>query len=234
MEYKHPAGGNFDWVAPVYDALAFTVFGRRLQRAQTVYLNDIPPGLSVLIVGGGTGWLLEQLLVRCKPDRVVYLELSGPMVARASRRMLRKALPGTVDFRVGDETALRPDERFDLILTPFLLDLFEESTLRMQLIPRLQKSLASAGCWLVTDFVRPSAWWQKVLLWSMIRFFRLTAGIETRQLANWQHCLQVAGLILLRRQAQVGGMVSAEIWAYPEAQSELIASVTPSSGQAAR
>ncbi|GAB3497243.1 hypothetical protein GCM10027341_17320 [Spirosoma knui] len=230
MEYKHPAGGNFDWIAPVYDALAFVVFGRRLQRAQTVYLNDIPSGLSVLIVGGGSGWLLEQLLVRCKPERVVYLELSGQMVARASRRMLRKALPGTVDFRVGDETALRPDERFDLILTPFLLDLFEESTLQTQLIPRLQESLAPSGRWVVTDFVQPPAWWQKVLLWSMIRFFRLTAGIETRKLANWQNCLQAAGLVNLKRQSQVGDMVSAEIWAYPEAQSELIASVMPSSG----
>src|SRR5919199_4607929 len=150
---NQPAGGNFDWVAPVYDAMAFVVFGRKLQRAQTVYLNLIPEGASVLIAGGGTGWLLEQLLKHYKPGHILYLESSGQMVAQASRRMVRKAVLGSVEFRVGDETSLRPDEKFDVVITPFLLDLFTQSTLQAQLIPRLLHALAPDGNWLVTDFV---------------------------------------------------------------------------------
>jgi ubiquinone/menaquinone biosynthesis C-methylase UbiE len=209
---NQPAGGNFDWVAPVYDAMAFVVFGRKLQRAQTVYLNLIPEGASVLIVGGGTGWLLEQLLKHYEPGHILYLESSGQMVAQASRRMVRKAVLGSVEFRVGDETSLRPDEKFDVVITPFLLDLFSESTLQTQLIPQLLHALAPNGHWLVTDFVPPAVWWQKALLWTMIRFFRLTAGIETRQLANWQKLLQAAGLVNIARKPQVGGMVSAQLW----------------------
>ncbi len=212
MGAKTNTGGNFNWVAPVYDTLAFIVFGHRLQRAQGVYLNRIPLGSSVLIVGGGTGWLLEQVLVRCQPKHTVYLETSSQMVARASRRMLRNALMGSVDFRVGDETALLPGDQFDVIITPFVLDLFTETTLQSSIIPPLLAALKPGGTWLVTDFIQPPAFWQKTLLWFMIRFFRLTAGIEATKLANWQECLRQTHLVREERQRRVGGMVSTEIW----------------------
>ncbi|QDK80378.1 class I SAM-dependent methyltransferase [Spirosoma sp. KCTC 42546] len=206
------AGGNFNWIAPVYDALAFIVFGHKLQQAQAVFLNRIPTGASVLIVGGGTGWLLEQVLRRCQSKRIVYLETSTQMVARASRRMVQKALVGSVEFRVGDESSLKPDERFDVILTPFVLDLFSAQTLQTTIIPQLRTVLKSGGLWLATDFVKPPSNWQKALLWVMIRFFRLTAGIQAQHLADWQKLLSEAGLRCEKRQTEVGGMVSAEVW----------------------
>lgn len=212
MDVKTNPGGNFNWISPIYDALAFVVFGRKLQQAQALFLSAIPPKASVLLVGGGTGWLLEQVLVRCRPERVLYLETSSRMVARATRRMAHKSLLGMVEFRVGDETSLRSGEQFDVVITPFLLDLFSENTLQIRLIPRLLSALKPGGMWLVTDFVAPSVWWQKILLWAMIRFFRLIAGIETRKLANWQQYLADAGLVLQARKSQVGGMVSAEVW----------------------
>lgn len=208
------AGGNFNLIAPVYDALAFVVFGHKLQQAQIVFLNQIPIDASVLIVGGGTGWLLEQVLLRCQTKRIVYLETSTQMVARASRRMVQKALVGSVEFRVGDESSLKPNECFDVILTPFVLDLFSEQTLLTEIIPPLLNVLKSCGLWLVTDFVKPPAKWQKVLLWMMIHFFRLTAGMQARQLADWQKILSESGLRCEKRQTQVGGMVSAEVWAF--------------------
>ncbi|GAB3795387.1 hypothetical protein GCM10028819_11360 [Spirosoma humi] len=212
MHAKPNVGGDFNWVAPIYDALAFLVFGHQLQRAQVIFLDRIPAGASVLLVGGGTGWLLEQLLMRGTANRIVYLETSPKMVARASRRMIRKSLTGFVDFRVGDQTALLPTESFDVIITPFVLDLFTETTLQNQIIPPLLNVLNPSGLWLVTDFIQPPAWWQKVLLWVMICFFRLTAGIEANRLVNWQQGLRNANLSLRERTAQVGGMVSAEVW----------------------
>lgn len=220
MAIKPNAGGNFNWIAPVYDTLAFLVFGHKLQRAQVVFLDQIPAGGSVLLVGGGTGWLLEQVLTRGHTKRIVYLETSAEMVSRASRRMIRKSLLGSVDFRVGDETALLPGESFDVIITPFVLDVFTEATLKSQIIPQLLNVLSPAGLWLVTDFVHPPHWWQKALLWFMIRFFRLTAGIEATRLANWQQCLLEANLSLSKRNRQVGGMVSAEVWVRQGAQND--------------
>ncbi len=209
--FSPPAKTNFDWVAPVYDALSFLVFGRKLRRAQTSFLDRLPPGASVLLVAGGTGWLLEQVL-QSQPGRVLYLETSAQMLRLASRRILSKALPGKIEFRLGDQTSLRPEESFEVLMTPFVLDLFTEPTLRGQVLPRLRAALKPGGQWFVTDFVPTNRWWQQTLLWAMIRFFRLTAGIETRQLANWQRLLTEAGLTLKARRPQVGGMVSTEVW----------------------
>lgn len=206
---------SFDWIAPVYDALARLVFGRRLQQAQRWLLDRIPPEASVLVVGGGTGWLLEPLLRQCRPARVLYLEPSARMLARASERMLRQALTGTVTFQLGDERDLPPQPAFDVVLTPFVLDLFTEQTLRQRVIPALRSQLRPGGQWLIADFVPTHVGWQRALLWLMIRFFRLTAGIEARQLANWSACLAEAGLLRHDRKPFVGGMVSAEGWEWP-------------------
>ncbi|MBN8821552.1 MULTISPECIES: class I SAM-dependent methyltransferase [unclassified Spirosoma] len=212
METKPKAGGNFNAVAPIYDLLAFLVFGRKLQQAQLTWLNRIPTGATVLLVGGGTGWLLQQVLTRCKPKRVVYLEASAQMLARASRRMVRLSVMGSVEFRLGDETSLTDEERFDVILTPFVLDLFSESFLQDSFVPRLYSVLKPGGLWLVTDFVPTTVGWQRALLWIMIRFFRLTAGIQTRQLANWQRVLAVANLSAREQGYHLKGMVATDVW----------------------
>lgn len=214
---------NFDWIAPVYDALAFLVFGRALQKAQLSLLSQplagsdpvFRTGASVLMVGGGTGWLLEQLLRQYQPARVLYLEQSARMSALASRRLLKSGVVGVVEFRVGDETALAPNEHFDVIITPFVLDLFTEQALTTHLIPKLLGTLNQHGSWLITDFVRTNRWWQQALLWSMIRFFRLTAGISTTALADWQACLLNTGLRRRQQQRWVSGMVASEIWERP-------------------
>lgn len=215
MESEPKAGGDFNGIAPIYDALAFAVFGQRLQRAQAVFLDRISADASVLIVGGGTGWLLEEVLRTGQPKRVLYLEASAQMLALASRRMVQHAVLGSVEFRVGTETSLKSDERFDVILTPFVLDLFTEKTLRLQFIPQLLNVLTPGGLWIITDFVRPNSGWQKALLWTMIRFFQLTARVEIKALANWQQLLAGTGLTRVEQQTQVGGMVSAEVWKCP-------------------
>ncbi len=164
------------------------------------------------MVGGGTGWLLEQVLTHCQPRQVVYLEASAKMLARASRRVISHNVAGSVVFRVGDETCLKPGESFDVIMTPFVLDLFTEKYLQSGLIPQLQTVLNPSGFWFVTDFVNPQIGWQKLLLRTMIRFFRLTAGIKTVELADWQKLLAESGLHRNQQKVQVGGMVSTEVW----------------------
>jgi ubiquinone/menaquinone biosynthesis C-methylase UbiE len=217
MRFSNAVGGNFNGIAPLYDALVFLVFGRRLAQAQAVFLQpkarlSFPKGGAVLVVGGGTGQILQPLLENCQPDRVVYLEKSARMLIRASRRMAEMGLIGTVEFRLGNETRLRSDEQFDVIITPFLLDLFTEAKLTEALLPTLKNALADGGYWLITDFVRTGVWWQEALLWTMIRFFRLTAGIETRQLVDWQRVLKEAGLRLRAFEPRLNGLVSTELY----------------------
>jgi len=218
MPLEPTSTNQFDRIAPLYDILSYLVFGRSLQRAQTVFLADIPTGATILLVGGGSGWLLEQIIRTCQPRRVLYLELSAQMVARASQRMIKKGLLGTVEFQTGSILELQSPESFDVILTPFLLDLFTPDTLQNKVIPRLLANLNATGLWLATDFIPTDVGWQKALLWTMIRFFRLTANIEMQQLADWPLALTKAGLIRTKQAEAVGGMVSTGIWIRPTNQ----------------
>jgi len=211
---------NFNRIALVYDSLSRIVFGRRLQRAQALFLNQIPSadasgtGASVLVLGGGTGEILTAIFARQPGCHVLFLEPSARMVSQATRRVLRLTCPVGITFRVGNEKTLRSDEQFDAIITPFVLDLFTNETLQTHFIPCLQKTLKPNGIWLATDFVNTPVWWQRVLLWAMIRFFRLTAGIETQQLVDWQQTLRNAGLTRHAQQHTVWGMVSADVWSH--------------------
>lgn len=202
---------HFDAVTPIYDALSRLVFGDRLERAQTVWLSRIQSGASVLVLGGGTGALLGPLLDR-QPGRLLFLEASRKMLARASQRMIQEQLTGQVTFQHGTEQDLTPTDQFDVIILPFVLDVFTESTIRKRMLPALLSALRPGGSLLITDFVRTDRRWQRMLIQVMIWFFRLTASIETRRLLNWQSALSETRLRCAGRTSQVWGMVSAEWW----------------------
>jgi tRNA (cmo5U34)-methyltransferase len=203
---------SFDVVAPVYDRLARLVFGHRLERAQTALLDGLVSRANVLILGGGTGFLLDALLTKLAyaPARIVYLEASARMLDLARQRLLRLGNPAdapteTVTFRLGNETTLRPDERFELILLPFVLDMYLHEQLQRNLIPRLLEATQPGGHWLVTDFVETRPWAHRLLRWTMFRFFRLLAGIPAQQLPDWPQLLTDAGLVTMAQKTD--GMV---------------------------
>ena len=74
---------SFDFIAPFYDLLARLVFGRAISRSQTRFLLEIPSGAKVLILGGGTGWILLDIFRQANPSEVLYLEASSHMLAKA-------------------------------------------------------------------------------------------------------------------------------------------------------
>ena len=100
---------GFDRVAWCYDVLAGLVFGPAQRRAQQAALVGLPAGAPhVLILGGGTGWVLLEVL-RCRPQAtVLYLEASPKMLTRASTRLARVCPAATtqIEFRHGTQAAL--------------------------------------------------------------------------------------------------------------------------------
>src|SRR5690606_22865871 len=100
---------NFDSIAPIYDGLSRLVFGNALQRAQTEHISLIPPNSNVLLIGGGSGWLLEQLLTYSPLAEVTYLEVSPKMLQLAQLRMSKQdSTSPQIAFRLGDENSLQP------------------------------------------------------------------------------------------------------------------------------
>lgn len=178
---------NFNFIAPFYDALAQLIFGKSLKNSQTWLLPFIPGNAKVLIIGGGTGWILEELLNKTQTAGIVYLEASEKMLALSKNRYAKskKNKAANVEFRLRTEAALKPEETFDVVFTGFLLDLFQPEPLQ-KLMHKLYSHLKPNGLWLVADFHPKNAIkiWQKGLLKTMVQFFKLTANLQADKLPD--------------------------------------------------
>jgi len=183
-------------VAWCYDALTALVFGPALRRAQRAALAGLPPGAPrVLILGGGTGWVLAEVLRRCPAAQVLYLEASSNMLARTQQRLLRAGLPsrGPVELRHGTQADLDATETFDVVITFFVLDCIPGPELDGAL-RALRQALRPGGRWLLADFRPARRGWRHVLLVLMYAFFRLTTGLRATELADLRVRLTRLGL----------------------------------------
>jgi tRNA (cmo5U34)-methyltransferase len=206
---------GFDRVAWFYDALAGLVFGPALRNAQRTALAGLPAGSPVvLILGGGTGWVLTEVLRRRPAATVLYVEASPRMLAQAEARLRRDhpAAAHQVTFRHGTQHALQPSERFDAIITFFVLDCIALPELEGAL-ERLRAAQQPGAPWLLADFRPAQRGWRKLLLTAMYFFFRLTTGLQARELPDLRAALLRLGLRPATSRLFFGNAVEAVIFA---------------------
>lgn len=175
---------NYDNSAWFYDRLSRLVYGKALINAQVYLLPYVPANSNVLIVGGGTGWILEEL-AKIHPTglKITYVEISSKMMALSQKRNCG-GNPVTFITQPVEEVVFA--EKFDVIITPFLFDNFKEETLQT-VFNHLHNRLKTGGLWLNTDFQLTGKWWHKVLLKSMLLFFRALCNIEASTLPDIQN-----------------------------------------------
>lgn len=181
---------EFNRVAPVYDPLKRVVFGSAIYRSAIQYLDEIPAGGKVLVLGGGTGEVLSALMESNPSCKIWFIEASSEMLRRAQKRVLH--LPNEIAFIHGTERDIPEGIRFEAIHTSFFLDVFPDEEL-----PALCNHLASVlhpdGVWLVSDFVDSGRRWHGHLLAAMYRFFNRVSGVRTNSLPLWQEHIRNAG-----------------------------------------
>ena len=192
---------NFDFVAPFYDRILRFVFQKRLWKAQQEHLDRILSDDNVLVVGGGTGEILRWL-----PDsKITYMDASAKMIELASEK-------GRATFIQGDFLTHQLTERFDWIICPFFLDCFREEDL-IQVIDRLSQHLRPTGQLIVTDF-RERNLVHRLVVWVMILFFRMVAGLETTKLCDIRWLLQQRGFVPVAQKEFMGGLVFSDIYLF--------------------
>jgi len=175
---------DFDGIAPLYDGLAFLVFGHTIFRAQQALISYIPPQSTILFIGGGTGKILPEILQR-NPRRICYVEKSEKMLQRARQR-ISPADMAALDWILGDENhRVVVQGQFDVVITFFLLDLFDEPSLH-RLVRTLNQSLKPGGQWLVADFnSQAGGFTAQWLIRIMYCFFRLVSRVQARRMGNF-------------------------------------------------
>jgi ubiquinone/menaquinone biosynthesis C-methylase UbiE len=175
---------NYDAVAGSYDFLSKLIFGNAIKQSQVCLLPFIPPRSSILIAGGGTGWILEEL-AKIHPTglKIVYVEVSSKMIALTGKRN-----PGqnNISLICLPIEAYTTSQQFDVIITPYLFDNFTEQE-ATQNFYNLHHMLKPHGQWLFADFYisdKTAKQWQKMLLKTMYLFFSFVCNIQSRQLID--------------------------------------------------
>jgi ubiquinone/menaquinone biosynthesis C-methylase UbiE len=172
--------GNYDNSAAFYDGLSRLVFGKALVTAQAHLLSYIPANSNLLIIGGGTGWLLEEI-IKLHPSglNITYVEISEKMMALTRKRNVGG---NRVTFITKPIQQVVLNQQ-DVIITPFLFDNFTEVNLH-PLFAHIHSMLKPGGLWLNTDFQLTGKWWQYILLKSMLLFFKVLCGVESWHLPD--------------------------------------------------
>jgi len=199
---------NFDSVAGFYDKLSTLVFGTAMRRAQTTHLRDIPLGSSVLILGGGTGWLLSELSAVNPTCQGWYIDASSEMISRSKKEMRNSTQE--IVFIHGTEESIPAEVTFDAVITHFYLDLFAQDSC-IRTIHKIRSNIRTSGLWLVSDFIH-TTWWHGVMLRMMYGFFKLMCGIEGSSLPPWKKLLEENGFKEHKSREFFGGFIKSAVF----------------------
>lgn len=203
---------NYDRVAWFYDGLSKLVFGNALMDAQRSVLHFIPERANMLIAGGGTGAILEEISrIRHQNIHITYIEISKKMLDIAAERNVGQ---NNVQFVHAAAESFRSDEQFDIIITSFLFDNFKQNKAEM-VFENLNNLLKSNGSWLFTDFnveEKPGKLWQKWLLKSMYLFFGLLSEVEARELPDTEMLFSKAAFKTVFQKSFYSGFIQSLVY----------------------
>jgi ubiquinone/menaquinone biosynthesis C-methylase UbiE len=195
---------NYNNSAWFYDKLSRVVYGRALINAQLYLLRYVTPGSRVLIVGGGTGWILEELTkLHSSGLSITYAEIAINMMALSKKRNIGGNRVVFINDAV-ENVSLPAD--FDVVITPFLFDNFTEQTFQ-KVFNHIHLSLKPNGNWLNCDFQLSGKWWQQVLLRSMFVFFKIVCNIEASKLPDIEECFELHGYQTIANQTFFGDFI---------------------------
>ena len=176
---------GYNFIAPFYDDGVGLLFGKGIFDAQIHFLSKIPARSQVLILGGGSGWLLVELFKQVSEAHVCYIDASEKMIELAKEKTNER-----VEFICGTEKDI-PNRKFDFIITNFYLDGFSYPTL-IQTIQHIAQFLNENGKWIATDFVVTGKKKHAIILWATHLFFRILVKHPNKRLVDWQKAFNKA------------------------------------------
>ncbi|HLH41978.1 MAG TPA: class I SAM-dependent methyltransferase [Bryobacteraceae bacterium] len=197
---------NCDRIARAYRWLEYLGFGRELERRRFRHLPYVAAARRALVLGGGDGRFLARFLLLHPQARADYVDCSPRMLRLARAR----AGAGRVRYLLSDARSLSlPPETFDLIVTNFFLDCFDQAD-ALRVVERAARAAKPRAQWLVAEF-RPVPW-AGPLLAALYLFFRLAAGLKTRRLVDHHALLARHGFRLEREERSWFGWLTSELW----------------------
>ncbi len=188
-----------DSIAKYYRWLEYASFGPLLERARFHWIGRVADAKSVLILGDGDGRFIARYAAANPEARIDSIDLSAGMLKLAERRLGQLDLNERPKIRLIRGDALTTDQLhgpYDLVIANFFLDCLDRGE-QQQLIEKLTPETDCKARWLVTDFQIPMspriASIFHIFTKIMYFFFRVTAGLQNRDLPDFFPLLASAG-----------------------------------------
>lgn len=203
------SGLSYNGIANYYDFLSRLVFRKSQLNAQVHQLPYLSNCQRILIVGGGTGWILESLNVLPQTLQISYVEVSDAMLSLSKQRNTKHI----VDFYNKDVELFEADEHFDAVLTPFLFDNFDEQK-ASAVFAHISRLLLPHSLWLYVDFhiQKESPLWHKMMLKAMHLFFGAIGAVKVKRLVDMMPYFAKAGWQLQNEKFYYAGFIKASVW----------------------
>ena len=179
---------NYNHIAWIYDWLAKIVFGRKQELAMQAFLSVIPDTAKILVVGGGTGKIIDYLRKLHKQLEIDFVEPSANMMYQAKKREVSNLQinfyqQSILDIKTAD---------YDVVLTSFFFDQFTDGQAQL-ILQHLKPKLRSNGILIFSDFINTNHLWDKLVTRLMFYFFQLTVNIKTNNFPPYNYIFSALG-----------------------------------------
>ena len=196
---------NCDPIARWYRWLEYIAFGRALECRRNAFLSDVADARRALVLGDGDGRFLARL-ARVMHGTIDYVDISPRMLELARARAGDR-----VHYILGDaRTISLSAAEYDLIVTHFLLDCFDERD-AAALVNKIADAAAPHARWLISEF-RAASWWSRSCIGALYVFFRITTGLKVQRLIDHHPLFRQRGFAIERSETARAGMLISEQW----------------------
>lgn len=208
---------SFNRIAPYFERLEKIVFNNQMQCCRTAFLSELPCVKKVALIGEGDGRFLVELLKENKFEKIHYIDSSEKMLELARKRVQKfssNELSLVEFFHCDLMSEAMPCQNYDLVVTNFFLDLFNEQGLKKN-ISKIAAACKETAIWLYADFQISSGLLPRVrsLAWMKVMyvFFRVIAKIQSRSLIDPAEILESKGFQLRALREFQRGLMKAEL-----------------------
>ena len=214
---KSKVRNGFNRIAPIYDIISSIGSLNNIRMSQIWLLTNRAHFSNTLILGGGTGYLLLESLKNNLSDTYCYVDISDAMTA-AAKIKVQKQFPEklkSIQFICASWDSIPKHEKFDLIVTPYVLDCLAKDELQIAM-RTLYTRLTDKGTWYFADFNIPAKPIKKIIATGILKllylFFRIFCNLNVKTLADFHTEFNQLTLSVSQEKYFLGGLLVARIY----------------------
>jgi ubiquinone/menaquinone biosynthesis C-methylase UbiE len=206
---------GFDFLSSFYDFASRFFFGSSLLKSQIYFLPELKQGKSILIFGGGTGKILVELIKQNVGLEYIYVDISSGMIEKTKKRIAKFSPSQNIHFICGSYSDLPSNKKFDLIITPYVLDCFSDKELG-NAMNALSSTLNTNGQWLFSDFYSSQSGLMKIFSNIIIRIlyflFNIICGFNITHLPDFEKEFSRLGYIPIEEKYFLQKLLASRIY----------------------